>query len=111
MKPINISELIGILTAELKKTQEEIIKLIDTYQLIHYKLLKNTLNFTPKILNQTLEKENSELYDIRQSHFRSLLSMQCKEIINKYYKDTLKEIMHTLPVPTKFLMTTELSHI
>jgi len=31
--------------------------------------------------------------------------------MSKYYRDGLKDILHVIPIPTKFLMSTELDHI
>lgn len=49
-KAISVPDLIATLMNELKMVQQEIVRLIDTYQAIHCKLLRHAINSTPKLV-------------------------------------------------------------
>lgn len=92
-KPIAVPELVAMISQELKKTQQELVKLVDTYQAVHYKLLRIALNGKPKIINPSIEEQITTLYDLRSySNYSYLVNVNwsCKELITKYYKDISK---------------------
>jgi hypothetical protein len=77
-RAVSVPDLVAGLMGELRRVQEEIVRLIDTYQAIHVRLLRHLATGAPKLMGESLERENAEMYDIRLQNFRSLLGMQCR---------------------------------
>ena len=113
LKPISITEIVQLIADELKNTQKEVIKLVDTYQTIHCRLLKNALNVRPRAINSKIEEQIIAMYDIRTVSYTFPLNVEwsCRQMIEAYYIDHLKEIYHMLPTPSKLLMSTDLDSI
>jgi hypothetical protein len=104
-KPILVNELVTMISLELKKTQKEIITLIDTYQTIHFKLLKMTSTHAPKAINSRIMEIITSLYDVRALSFPPSFALSCRELVSKYYREHMQEILQAIPTPSKLLMS------
>lgn len=56
LKPIYLPELVHLITSELKSTQKDIIRLVDTYQTIHKTLLEKATTKRPKAISSAIEQ-------------------------------------------------------
>ena len=65
MKQMCITDFVVMMSDELKNIQIEVIKLVDTYQTIHCRLLKNAVSSKPKVVNSDIEEQIIAMYDIR----------------------------------------------
>jgi hypothetical protein len=72
-----VPELILLVVNELKRLQENIIHLIDTYQTIHFKLLKSSLACFPKLISGGLEQLLGDMYDLRWGGFKQSWQTYC----------------------------------
>jgi hypothetical protein len=116
LKPIFVPELVNLYAADLKNTQREIIKLVDTYQAVHYKLLTLAMLSKPKVIpavEEHIVQLYNSLFDLRTYTTATPINFEwsCKELISKYYREAPKIVFHCLPSPSKLLMSTDLDFI
>jgi len=51
------------------------------------------------------------MYDLRSAGFKQSWQTYCNDMIEKHYWEGFKEVLNLVPVPIKFLMSTELDYI